>query len=62
VSEVIQALIDAGLGLRSFREYPYANGGKLWGDMRELPGGRMLPPEHVPSLPLMYGVVAEKPI
>jgi SAM-dependent methyltransferase len=62
VSEVIQALIDAGLRLRSFREYPYANGGKLWGGMRELPGGRMLPPEHLPSLPLMYSIVAEKPI
>ncbi|HZB95284.1 MAG TPA: class I SAM-dependent methyltransferase [Herpetosiphonaceae bacterium] len=61
VSEVIQALIDAGLRLRSFQEYPYANGGKLWGDMRELPGGRMLPPEHVPSLPLMYSIVAEQP-
>ena len=61
VSEVIQALIDAGLQLRSFREYPYTNGARMWADMRELPGGRMLPPEHLPSLPLMYSVVAEKP-
>ena len=49
VSDVLQALIDAGLQLRSFREYPYANGGKLWRDMRELPGGRMLPPENLPK-------------
>jgi SAM-dependent methyltransferase len=61
VSEVIQALIDAGLQLRSFREYPYANGGKLWADMRELPGGRMVPPERLPSLPLMYSLAVEKP-
>ncbi len=60
VSEVIQALLNAGLHLHSFQEYPYTNGGKLWGDMRELPGGRMLPPEHLPSLPLMYSIVAEK--
>lgn len=60
VSEVIQALLDAGLQLRSFREYPYTNGAKLWGDMPELPGGRMLPPEQLPSLPLMYGVVSAK--
>jgi hypothetical protein len=61
VSEVIQALIDGGLRLRSFREYPFTNGAKLWDDMRELPGGRMLPPERLPSLPLMYSLVAEKP-
>ncbi len=58
----LQALIDAGLQVHSFREYPYSNGGKLWGEMRELPGGRMIPPEHIPSLPLMYSIVAEKPV
>lgn len=61
VSEVLQALIDGGLLVRSFHEYPYSNGAKLWGDMRELPGGRMVPPPNVPSLPLMYSLVAEKP-
>jgi SAM-dependent methyltransferase len=61
VSEIIQALVDAGLQLRSFREYPYTNGAKLWRDMRESPGGRMLPPDTLPSLPLMYSVVAGKP-
>lgn len=60
VSEVVQALVSAGLELREFREYPYTNGAKLWAEMRELPGGRMAPPEHMPSLPLMYSVVAEK--
>ncbi len=61
-ADVMQALMDAGLQVRSFREYPYSNGGKLWGEMRELPGGRMVPPEHIPSLPLMYSIVAEKPV
>lgn len=60
VSEVIQALLDAGLDLRSFREYPYSNGGKLWENMRELPGGRMVPPENMPDLPLMYSLVMDK--
>jgi len=60
VSEVIQALLDAGLELRSFREYPYSNGGRLWDNMRELPGGRMIQPEKMPNLPLMYSLVAEK--
>ena len=61
MSEVTQALIDAGLEIQVFREYPYSNGGKLWDDMREIEGGRMLPPETVPSLPLMYSLVARKP-
>jgi SAM-dependent methyltransferase len=61
VSVVIQALLDAGLALRSFREYPFSNGGKLWNNMRESEGGRMLPPEGMPDLPLMFSVVMEKP-
>jgi hypothetical protein len=28
--------------------------------MQELPGGRMLPPEEFPSLPLMFGLVAQR--
>jgi 2-polyprenyl-3-methyl-5-hydroxy-6-metoxy-1,4-benzoquinol methylase len=60
VSEVITALIDAGLRLTAFREYPYMNGAKLLSNMRETPGYRMYPPEGMPSLPLMFGVRAEK--
>ena len=61
ISEVIQALLDAGLQLRSFNEYPYSNGGKLWDNMREAEGGRIYPPEGMPSLPLMFSLVLEKP-
>ena len=61
LSDVAQALIDAGLNLRSFREYPYANGARQFEGMRELPGGRMVPPEGMPNLPLMCSFVAEKP-
>jgi hypothetical protein len=28
--------------------------------MRELPGRRMVPPERVPAVPLMYGISAVK--
>jgi hypothetical protein len=28
--------------------------------MRELPGRRMVPPQGVPAVPLMYGISAEK--
>ena len=61
IGEVATALLDAGLVITALREYPYANGGKLLDRMRELPGKRMVPPEDVPNLPLMYGLVARQP-
>jgi SAM-dependent methyltransferase len=60
VGEVVSALTEAGLAITTLREYPYMNGAKILSAMRELPGGRMYPPEHIPSLPLMYGLVAKK--
>ena len=61
LGEVITALLNAGLTLETLREYPYANGCKTCSGMRELPGRRMVPPEGIPTLPLMYGVAACKP-
>lgn len=58
ISEIITAIQEAGLFLEVFKEYPYANGCKLFEQMREAPVHRMFPPEHLPSLPLMYGIVA----
>jgi len=58
ISELITALIQAGLALKVFKEYPYFNGAKLFNDMREREGNRFYPPETMPSLPLMYGIVA----
>lgn len=60
VGEVVAALLDAGLLLETFREYPYSNGWTPFAEMRELSGGRMALPEGTPALPLMYGVVARK--
>ena len=61
IADILTALLEAGLHIVAFREYPYSNGAKLLDDMRELPGSRMIPPEGVPDLPLMYGLVAQKP-
>ena len=36
------------------------NAARLFDRMRELPGKRMVPPDDVPNLPLMYGLVAQK--
>ena len=41
-------------------EYPYANGWKGFDGMRELDGRRMVPPDHMPRLPLMYAIAAHR--
>jgi SAM-dependent methyltransferase len=60
LGEVATALLDAGLVITALREYPYMNAARLFDRMRELPGKRMVPPEDVPNLPLMFGLVATK--
>ena len=59
IADILGALLGAGLSITAYREYPYANGARLFGGIRELPGGRMVPPEGIPALPLMYGLSAE---
>jgi SAM-dependent methyltransferase len=60
LGEVVTALAGAGLRIIALEEYPYSNGERLFARMRELPGRRMVPPEGVPAVPLMYGISAEK--
>lgn len=60
IGEAATALLGAGLTITSLKEYPYSNGCKQFERMRETPGHRMIPPEDVPNLPLMYSIVAEK--
>jgi len=60
LGEVVTALAEAGLRITALEEYRYANGERRFARMRELPGKRMVPPEHVPTVPLMYGIRAEK--
>jgi len=60
LGEVVTALSGAGLRIVTLEEYPFCNGERLFARMRELPGRRMLPPEDMPAVPLMYGISAEK--
>jgi SAM-dependent methyltransferase len=60
LGEVLTSLAEAGLKITALEEHPYSNGERHFAGMRELPGRRMVPPEEVPALPLMYGVRAEK--
>ncbi len=60
LGEVVTAVAGAGLRITVLREYPYSNGERHFAEMRELPGRRMVPPESVPAVPLMYGICAYK--
>ena len=60
LGEVVTALAAAGLRIVTLKEHPYVNGERTFSGMRELPGRRMVPPERVPTVPLMYGISAVK--
>ena len=60
LGEVVTALAEAGLRITALEESPYANGERKFAGMRELPKRRMVPPEHIPAISLMYGIRAEK--
>ena len=60
LGEVVTALAGAGLRITALEEYAYSNGERHFAGMRELPGRRMVPPDGVPAVPLMYGIQAEK--
>ena len=55
---LLTALLEVVLRIDTFEEYPYSNGAKLFDDMIEMEGKRMMRPEGAPSVPLMYGVRA----
>lgn len=61
LSEVVSALLAAGLQLEALREYPYANGFPAFEGTVALPGGRFAPAEGRPRVPLMFGVSARRP-
>lgn len=61
LSALFTTLLNAGLRIEQFHEYPYSNGARLSMKMREEAGRRMYPPANRPSLPLMFGLTAVKP-
>ena len=62
LSDVIQALIDAGFVLEQFAEHPFTVFG-MWPWLEERPGQTTTwwAPEGRPTLPMMYSLVARRP-
>jgi SAM-dependent methyltransferase len=61
VGQLVTAVAGAGLVVEQLREYPYANGCKIYAQMRELPGRRWATAGGLPDMPLMLGLTARKP-
>jgi SAM-dependent methyltransferase len=61
MSEIISALLAAGLRLDVFREYPWSNGFAYGRGLRQLSGRRFLPPDELPKFPMMYGLAVSLP-
>jgi len=60
LSAIFNALAGSGLRIERFHEYPFFNAAKIYEDMVEREGRRMFLPDGVPSIPLMFEVVANK--
>jgi SAM-dependent methyltransferase len=60
ISDILSAILSAGLQLEAYREYPYMNGARLFKSMQQFDHDKMYPPAGFPNLPLMYGLVARK--
>ena len=60
VSDVLNALLLAGMSLIRFEEYPFSNGARLFNQMENTEGRRYFPTADCPQIPLMYGAIFEK--
>ncbi len=61
IADRLQALVEAGLAIERYEEYPYSNGCKLFDDMVLASNRRFVMPPDRPAFPLMYGLRARKP-
>lgn len=61
VADIVGACLRAGLALEALREYPYANGCRIWPDLVEKPGRRFAPTDGAVVPPLMLGWSARRP-
>ena len=58
LGDVVTAFSTASWVVQRLEEYPFANGERQFDRMRALAGRRLAPPPDVPSVPLMYGLLA----
>jgi hypothetical protein len=60
LGERVDAIARAGLVIERLREWPYANGCRLFSQMVDAGRGRWALPPGFPPMPLMYGLSARR--
>jgi len=60
LSEVVGAVLGAGMTLTGFQEYPYSSF-RLFDALEELKGGVWHPGSEAPRIPYMFSIVADAP-
>jgi len=60
ISDVVSALLKAGLALRTLREFPYCVH-KCWPFLVESAPGQYVVKHHAGKLPLLYSIAVQKP-
>lgn len=61
IGDILGALLEAGLKITHFKEYPYINGWQRFPVMRTEPERRHYPPEDKPVMAMMFSITAELP-
>ncbi|HEX8107172.1 MAG TPA: class I SAM-dependent methyltransferase [Kofleriaceae bacterium] len=62
LGSIIDAIARAGLVIEQLSEYPYSNGCKFFTAMIDLGQRRWALPPGAPSVPLMFGLCARRPV
>ena len=58
LGEIVNAVLSAGYRVDALREYPFANGLRHFENGQACEQRQMLPPSHLPRLPMMFGLQA----
>ena len=58
LGDLTEAVVASGLRLTELREYHHTNGHRYFQNGRTTDGRRVFPPEHLPNLPMMFGLRA----
>ena len=59
IGDIVQALLDSGLALKSLREFPYCVH-RCWPFLVESEPGRFVVKHHPGKLPLLFSIIAQK--
>jgi hypothetical protein len=59
IGDILGAVLESGLTLTQFKEYPYINGWQRFPEMRN-EGRRFYPLEGKPIMPMMFSIIAAK--